>query len=652
MESLSSLFRLLLCVSVCCAASFGNTAPQTSDYGALPSTQMVAVSPSGDKIAFRKTDGKRDMVVVYSLKEKKHIAGADTSSITPRNVYFVSDDKLVIVVSEYRRIAGYKGFHDTTAAYVVDVNTGALQQLLAAGDKTYRGQIDVGDIVGMSPDNKYIYMPSYVGANYSEVPEYALMRVELDSPKRPHIHAQGAHDVIKFLVGADGNALAREHYNNKSNEHAIFAFKNDEWEKIYSKEEEVRTLSVGGVTPDRESLVVLRENKKTGRIDYYLMSLADGSLTDAGFGRKDADIECLLTDINRVVYGVQYSGFTPTYLFFDKTVDKRMKEITALFPEHSVGLSSWSQDWKNLIVYVEGSTTSGDYYLFQEGKPGTFITAARPNIKPEDVHPIATFAYNAQDGMTIPTLLTIPRDKVAAMKNLPAVMMPHGGPESYDGIIFHYWAQALANRGYLVIQPQFRGSEGFGRDHILAGRGEWGKKMQSDLTDGVKTLVDKGIVNPDRICIVGGSYGGYAALAGGAFTPDLYKCVVSINGVSDIARMLKDEKRDHGEDHWVLSYWERSIANGEATEEITNTVSPINYADKFTAPVLLIHGENDQVVPIHQSEAMEKKLRKARKQVEFIELKDEYHSFVSADARTQAVESMVAFVDRYIGQKK
>ncbi len=652
MDALVSPFRFLSCIFIINLSVAVHGAPQTSDYGTLPSTHMVSVSPDGDKVAFRKTDGEKDMVVVYSLKEQKYLAGADTTAITPRNVYFVSDTKLIMVVSEFRRIHGYRGSHNLSAAYVMDINTGEVQQLLTAGDNIYLGQSSLGGIVGMSPDNKYVYMPAFVGNSREASPDFGLMRVELDSPKRPREHIRGAQNITDYFVDEKGEVVAREYYNNASNEHAIWARKNGDWKKIHSSEEEIISISIQGLTPDRKSLVVLGEDEKTGRVSYYTMSLADGSLKGSGFGRADADIEHLLMDINRVVYGVVYSGFMPSYLFFDQKVDKRMKEITALFSDHSVWLRDWSADWKNLIVYVEGSSSSGEYYLFTEGQPGKFLVAARPDIKPEEVHPIATYSYNAADGMTIPALLTIPRDKVSSLKNLPAVMMPHGGPESYDQIGFDGWAQALANRGYLVIQPQFRGSAGFGSDHAAAGRGEWGKKMQSDLTDGINALVGKGIVDPDRICIVGGSYGGYAALAGGAFTPELYKCVASLNGVSDIARMLKDEKREHGKNHWVVSYWERSMGNGEADKNTLEAVSPINYVGKFKAPVLLIHGENDKVVPFRQSKAMAKKLKKAGRQVEFIELKDEHHSLVTAAARIKTVESIVAFVDRHIGQQK
>lgn len=174
--------------------------------------------------------------------------------------------------------------------------------------------------------------------------------------------------------------------------------------------------------------------------------------------------------------------------------------------------------------------------------------------------------------------------------------------------------------------------------------------MQDDLTDSLQLLVSKGYVDPARVCIVGASYGGYAALAGGAFTPDLYQCVVSINGVSDLAEMLRIEKRDHGKSSWVVNYWEGSMANGKATKEMLNSVSPINYVEKFKAPVLLIHGQNDETVPIRQSKSMYKKLKGEDKTVVFKELKNENHHLQSSETRMEMLEAMVSFVEKHLGK--
>lgn len=245
------------------------------------------------------------------------------------------------------------------------------------------------------------------------------------------------------------------------------------------------------------------------------------------------------------------------------------------------------------------------------------------------------------DGLKIPLLLTLPS---TTLKSLPAILMPHGGPESYDKVSFDWLAQYFSSRGFLVIQPQFRGSDGFGAEFILKGRGEWGRKMQHDLTDAVKALIKSEYVDANRICIVGASYGGYAALAGAAFTPKLYQCAISINGVADVDQMLKDEKSEYGSDHWVLSYWQESIINGTIAEKHLEEISPITHVNNIQIPILLIHGEYDEVVPFSQSENMYEELKDAGKQVKFVELNKGDHHLSNAINRMEALKAIDKFI--------
>jgi len=364
--------------------------------------------------------------------------------------------------------------------------------------------------------------------------------------------------------------------------------------------------------------------------------------------RDDADIEYVFTDINRMVHGVAYSGFNLSYKFIDSNLDQRMSAILEIFPDHTVRLESWSPDWKSIVVYVEGPYYPGDFYLFTTGKDPVFIATARPNISPDAIHPIAEISFKARDGLVIPTILTIPQDKLQSLKNLPAVILPHGGPETYDPIAFDWLAQAIANQGYIVIQPQFRGSSSFGLKFRNAGRGEWGRKMQHDLTDSVKYMVGKGYVDPERVCIVGASYGGYAALAGGAFTPELYSCVASINGIGDINAMLSSTEYRFGSDHSVLSYWERLVINKAINKKDLDDISPINFTDKFTAPTLLIHGEQDTVVKKYQSEDMYSALKSSNKPVRYVELEDESHYLETNKGRLRTLEEVLKFLDQHL----
>jgi len=296
-------------------------------------------------------------------------------------------------------------------------------------------------------------------------------------------------------------------------------------------------------------------------------------------------------------------------------------------------------------LHSDGDGNSGQFIRYHKSKLD-LLAHARPKITSEQVNRVQEISYKARDGLAIPTLLTVPNN--TPLVNLPAIMMPHGGPEAYDKISFDWLAQYFSGQGYLVIQPQFRGSKGFGNDHLLKGRGEWGRKMQDDLTDAVNFLAEEGKVDAKRVCIVGASYGGYAALAGAAFTPDVYKCVVSINGVSDIPRMLKDDRRRYGRNHWVVSYWDKVISNGKLERNHLKKISPINAIDSINAPVLLIHGEHDLIVPFNQSDNMFDEMEDAGKQVTFVELEDGNHHLSNAENRAKALEAIDKFVKQHL----
>jgi dipeptidyl aminopeptidase/acylaminoacyl peptidase len=613
----------------------------------------MAVSPSGERLAYRKTDADNDLIIIYSMAENKVVTGLNAAEIEPEDIYFVSENELILIVSSFGRTDGYLGEYTTSSAYVFNIKTKRLTILMKEGGLITPGYLNMSNIIGLSPDKTRLYMAAHSGErlsmNDNVRPKYSLMNVRLNKPSRPSFHAQGSIDTIDYFVGKDGEPLVEERYNNLKDQHSILVYDGEDWKEIYTKTEKIRNIKLVGLAADFRSLVVLKYNNDTGRIAYYLMSLSDASLTLSSMSSNDADIEKVISDINRVVYGVVYSGFNRSYKFFDQSLDQRMQDILAMFPDHTVWLQSWSPDWKNLLVYAEGPSSPGDFYLFPLDKSPSFIATARPNISPEDIHPIAELNIKARDGLKIPTILTIPKHSIDSLKNLPAVILPHGGPESYDRIGFDWLAQAIASRGFLVVQPQFRGSAGFGLEHRDAGDGEWGKKMQDDLSDSLAYLSKKGIVDVDRICIVGASYGGYAALAGGAFTPDLYKCVVSVNGVSDLNKMLSSTDYYNSRGHWVISYWEKLLANGKTDKKALAAVSPLNFAENFTAPTLLIHGENDQVVRIHQSEKMYSKLKSNKKDVKFVTLEDENHHLETHAGRTQALQEIMSFLDDHIG---
>ncbi len=644
LRSFINPFLFLLCL----LAGQAHANLSLTDYGSLPSVGMVAISPDGNLIAFRKVTGEQDAVYVVSIKDKKLVFALDVSSIQPQGIYFFNNEQVFLQASKFTRVAGFIGKFDLSTAFVLNIKDKKIRQLLTPGDKILAGQTGLGRVVGVTADGQYALMPAFSPVdNHFPKPVYSLYKVSLSHNNVRSIEG-GDYNTEDFFVDREGKAIAQEEYDERNNEHRVIALHDGKWVEIFKETTAIRNKSFVGLTPDFKSLVILTGNKDTGRTNYYTMSLADGAITGPLLGRDDADIESVITDLQRVVYGVRYSGFTPSYKFFDPVTDKKMSDIIARFANQAVWLVDWTPDWKNLVVNVEGSEFPDDYFLFDEKNEYEYLTTGRPQFKPEDIHPIGKVTYTARDGLKIPTLITVPRSKIDAIKNLPAIIYPHGGPASYDTIGFDYQAQALAAQGYIVIQPQFRGSEGFGSAHYTAGHGEWGKKMQDDLTDAVKFFTGKGYVDPKRICIIGASYGGYAALAGGAFTPDLYKCVVSINGIGDLNDMLAWDKSQNGNKSEVADYMAMQFANGKVDKKELEKMSPQMYASNFSAPVLLIHSVNDKRVPIRQSEQMLKALKKQKKPAELIELEGDNHHLLEGATRNQALEATIQFVNQHL----
>ncbi|WP_339075107.1 alpha/beta hydrolase family protein [Teredinibacter turnerae] len=650
MQRWSSLLLNALLLQMLVVCSLAQAVPSIEEYGKLPEISRIELSPSGKLIAFRKNVDGKDYFIVFSLADWKKIAAIDITERNPRKIEFIDDNNVLLVVSDELRIGGFVGVNTISTAYRLELDSGNIDQLLTLGNKIFPAQGGLGRVVGYSEDRSHIYMTAYVGERTTEKPPYSVMKVNIKKPNRLKEVFQGKNWSTDFFLGKDGQVLAEERYNDQKNIHQLLVPNGRVRNAIFEKETKFVHETFIGLTPDYKSIVVLREDKASSEWGYFLMSLADGKVTPTSITRTDKSVEQAFVDDNRIVRGVMYSGLTPSYYFFDKQLNSFVQQLVAKFPQHSVWISSYSADWQKLVIRVEGSQSSGNYYVVEQGKDPQLIAYSRPGVKADDVNPIATFAFSGADGLQIPTLLTIPKDNVGKMKNLPLVVYPHGGPKSYDHIGFDFLAQVFASRGYLVAQPQFRGSDGFGADFVRAGWGEWGKKMQSDVDDVVGVLVKKGMVDPARVCIVGWSYGGYAALAGGAFNPDLYKCVVSINGVSDLPKMDSMEVHESGELSSTVDYWRRSW--GVSTDKKINlkSISPAYYADNFKAPVLLIHGDKDKVVSIHQSKAMYSRLKEAGKQVELKIADGDNHNLIVGENRVEMVKSVVKFLDQNIGK--
>ncbi len=618
--------------------------PPLEAYGALPEVSLMTISPSGNRVAFRQVNADQDVVVVVDIDSMKILAGVGVSEVKPRSLRFVDDNFVVVVASNTVNPMGSTRTFESSVAWLLDVSTGELRQLLRRAKDLYPAQTGLGSIVGRHPAGTSIYMPAFVGSVGSS-PRFSLYEVDTAS-SRQRIVATGKTTTINWFVGTEGNPLVREDYDNNDDLHTIWAIDGVHSRLLYEKETTRRTIDLVGLTPDYAALVFAAREVESEAPSYYLMNVADGEVSGPVLGNSNKDVRRILRDVNQVVHGIEFDGFQPAYEFYDDKLTTWLATIQSALPTATLQLISWSADFNRVVVHVSGRLTSGAYLMFDQTQSEPKLLAYEyQGIKPEYVAQTIVDEYPARDGLIIPALITV-RSDVLESGSAPLIVLPHGGPAAHDRLEFDWLAQYFASRKYLVLQPQFWGSTGFGATFREAGNGEWGRKMQTDLDDGVAYLVEQGLVDPDRVCMVGSSYGGYAALAAGAFSAQSYKCHVSINGVSDIRRMLRQARRDRGKNHWVVEYWEEWYGAEFGDRAELDALSPALHADVFSGPVLLVHGRDDTVVPIDQSKRMYKALRRAGKDVEFVQLKGEDHWLSRADTRVQLLRVVADFIEQ------
>jgi dipeptidyl aminopeptidase/acylaminoacyl peptidase len=314
--------------------------------------------------------------------------------------------------------------------------------------------------------------------------------------------------------------------------------------------------------------------------------------------------------------------------------------VLKAFDGDSVQYLSASSDHSKILVRIEGPKHGYRYELIDLDKAAA-VPIGKVYAGIDSPLEVRRITYTAADGLKIPAYLTLPRDR--APQNLPLVVLPHGGPAEQDTADFDWWSQALAEQGYAVLRPNFRGST-VNESFLEAGYGQWGRKMQTDLSDGVRYLAKEGIADPARVCIVGASYGGYAALAGVTIDPGVYRCAVSIAGISDLSRMLNWEGRGGSDNRFDTRYYGRWWGASGALDPSLDAISPIKHLAAVKVPVLFIHGRDDTVVPYEQSQIMFDALKKNGADVDFVTLKQEDHWLSRGETRLQMLETSIAFL--------
>ncbi len=383
------------------------------------------------------------------------------------------------------------------------------------------------------------------------------------------------------------------------------------------------------------------EDQESGRTRWFEVPLAGGVATEVF-----ADVAAERTYVSRqdgTLLGYRdNSGPSPKPVFFDPKHQSILDKLYKAFAKYKLTVLDWTPSFSHFLVITRGNGDSGTYYLVDiEKLQADPVGFERPAITPSQVGPISTVDYKASDGLDLNGILTLPPGREA--RNLPVIMFPHGGPHAADEETFDWWAQAFASGGYAVFQPNFRGSTNRGDDFRRAGYGEWGRKMQTDISDGLAELVKRGIADPKRACIMGASYGGYASLAGVTLQQGLYRCAVAVAPVSDLRLRYDNVMRETARDKMV----KRSLLESMGDPKGFDAVSPRRFASKADAPILLIHGKDDTVVEFNHSSKMADALKDAGKPHEFITLREEDHWLSGAETRKQMLEEAMRFVQKY-----
>jgi dipeptidyl aminopeptidase/acylaminoacyl peptidase len=390
-----------------------------------------------------------------------------------------------------------------------------------------------------------------------------------------------------------------------------------------------------------------------GTVQPYVYDIATRTRTQADASLQKINVSGWISErTSDAVVGVYYTTDYPRQKFFDETLERARLAVAKALPDQTIYLTSWSADRSLITLWAAPPGASETHYLFDR-KQGTLspLGVARPLLSNLPGVTTTSIKYAARDGLTIEAFLTLPIGKVSSDGPFPLVLMPHGGPSDRDDASFDMLVNFLAHRGYAVLRPNFRGSAGYGLEFRKKGYGEFGGAMIDDIIDGTRFVIGGGIVDRNRICSMGGSYGGYAALMVALREPDLVKCVVSISGVTDPTALFGERLKLFDRDSSVMRFWENYIGSRFRDKEEIVAASPVRSAQRIPVPVLLLHGTDDVNVPVSQSRHLKKQLKNHDRPVKYVEIEGADHYMNTTDARRVLLTETDAFLAKYLSKK-
>ncbi|MBI1179596.1 MAG: prolyl oligopeptidase family serine peptidase [Alphaproteobacteria bacterium] len=533
---------------------------------------------------------------------------------------------------------------------VFDIETGKLANLVGYEDAheldapTHVSQIQDSVVSRLPVDGNEVL----VELDREEPGSDSVYSFTLDGGSTGHRYLKYRQGIVGWFADAKGIVRLGVGYQSNQDERLlhdvrlIFRTSGDEdfttLTRFDPRDLEGAAFAVEGFTPDPK-VILIRDLNEQGRMAIYRFDTATSKVVDTVFSdpKYDAGGVSFVPGTDRLL-GVSYVAEEPHTVYFDEGEKADEATVTRLHPGLRARIISRDASGAKGVVKVGSASSPPAYYYFDISKNiYSPLGSAYPELAGRTLSETRPVSYAARDGLQIDGFLTVP--KGAPPGALPLIVFPHGGPASRDYMRYDYWVQYFASRGWAVLQPNFRGSDGYGRAFEKAGEHQWGRAMQDDISDGVAWAVAEHVADPARICIVGASYGGYAALQGATSTPGLYKCAVSLNGVADLQAMVSDAR-------FYTSYL---LIKDYLSQEDPSAVSPVNHAEAVAAPVLVAYGTKDRVVDNDQSRSMVAALRRAGKEVVEVKLDDGDHYLTLERNRLAFFQAMDKFLVGNLG---
>jgi len=649
----------LLAASAVPALAFAQS-EDARNFGAREFIQQISLSPDGSQVAMiQPISGRGDALVVANLETgaNKVVLTATGDPEQLSSCRWASTTRIVCNIYMIQQLDQKLSF-----TRMVSLNAdGSDLKLLSRRENANALNImqSGGDIIDWGPDGSNgsvlmtrVFVPEYsTGTHTANTREgLAVELVDATSLKRKIVELP-RRNVAEFISDGHGNVrimgIEDESNGGLSTGRYVYSYRtadDREWKKLGELVTDGGGGNYTGFNPyavDRDTNVVFGFDNKDGRRALYSIAL-DGSLTrKLVFAHPEVDVDGLVRiGRQRRVVGLSYATDHRVTEFFDPELQKLRTALGKALPgKPMVSFVDASADEKKLLLYAGGDTDAGTYYVYDKASRHLAeVLDQRPQLARTKLAEMRPVTFPAADGTQIPGYLTLPAGSDG--KNLPAIVMPHGGPGARDEWGFDWLAQFYAARGFAVLQPNFRGSTGYGDSWFQKNGFQSWRTAVGDVNDGGRWLIKQGIAAPDKLAIVGWSYGGYAALQSPALDPDLFKAIVAIAPVTDL-ESLRNEAMGYTSANIVS----RFIGNGPHVRE----GSPAQNAQKIKAPVLLFHGNQDLNVGVGESRLMANRLKDAGKRVEYVEFKGLDHQLDDDQARTQMLDKSDTFLRTALG---